>query len=295
MIGNGSVLSKDTETGGTSLISGNEGNGIQPLNINSLPSSAVKTLPKKRYLSTFNSEIAHALDLTASCNLVNTAMRIMIADTETRQKTTNGLKIYNTSNNLATSLASLSPVIFSPGFKKSVAHNSYYIPRIVQMMTSLTRNAQTPSLRQKLAQISNISTSEWASDITDERINGKPGSEKRLAAVIQARLWSMMQRTLHNPLAASQATNKRSPHEKSILTEEDDGYDDLLEAIGTENDVEDLKMAEDDFRWTIDESCSEKSEFDCILSDYDGTTGVQFDDLIDEEDEILLSDEERRD
>ncbi|KAA8574342.1 hypothetical protein EYC84_005828 [Monilinia fructicola] len=290
---NDSVPSKDATNDEMSLISGTEENGIQPLNINSWSSSTVKAVPRKRCLSTFNSEIAHALDLKASCNLVNTAMRIMIADTEMRQKTIKGLKIHNTSNNLATSLASLSPVMFSPGFKKSVAHNSSYVPRIVQMMTSLTRNAQTPSLRQKLAQISNISTSEFTSDTTDVRINGEPGSEKRLAAVVQARLWSMMQQTLHDPYAASQATNKRSPHGKNILSEEDDGYDDLLGAIGTEDGVEEWKMAEDDFRWTIDEGCSEKSEFNCILSDYDGTMGVEFDDLLDEEDEILLSDEDR--
>lgn len=117
---NDSVPSKDATNDEMSLISGTEENGIQPLNINSWSSSTVKAVPRKRCLSTFNSEIAHALDLKASCNLVNTAMRIMIADTEMRQKTIKGLKIHNTSNNLATSLASLSPVMFSPGFKKVV-------------------------------------------------------------------------------------------------------------------------------------------------------------------------------
>ncbi|QSZ31589.1 hypothetical protein DSL72_001156 [Monilinia vaccinii-corymbosi] len=292
-MGNYPVRPKDKATDEMLLLPGDEGNSIQPLKINSLSSLTIKTFPRKRHASGFNRGMAYALDPTASSNLVNAAMRIMIADTSPRQKTTKGLKIYNTLNTSATSLASLTPVMFSPGFKKSVAHNSHYIPRIVQMMTSLARSAQTPSLRQKLAQIANFPTSEFTNDRDDARINGGLGSEKRLAAVIQARLWSMMQRTLHDPLAARQATNKRSSRENAFLAEENDVYDDLLETIGTENDMEDLKMEEDDFRWVIDDDCSEKSAFDSILSDYDGTLGDEFDDLLDDEGEILLSDEVR--
>lgn len=164
------------------------------------------------------------------------------------------------------------------------------------MMTSLARNAQTPSLRQKLAQIASMTTSKFANDRTNEahgEITGELGSEKRLAAVVQARIWSMMQRTLHDPLAARKATNKRLTSENAIITEEDDGYDHLLNTIGAEDELENLERGDDEFRWIIDEHHSEKSAFDCILDDGDGASGDEFDDLFDDEDELLLSDEER--
>ncbi|KAI9642990.1 hypothetical protein NHQ30_008724 [Ciborinia camelliae] len=278
---------KDAATDEMLLVSGDEGEGTSASKNNSSSSLAITSLPRKRHAPEFNhGNNSYVLDPTVSCKLVSEAMRAMIAGSETRQWTRKGVKIDNFSSTSATSLASLSPVMFSPGFKKSVAHNSHYVPRIIQMMTSLARNAQTPSLRQKLAQIANMSTSQFSYAQNDRNINGEPGSEKRLAAVVQARLWSMMQRTLHDPLAARQATNKRSNPDDAIVTEEDDGYDDLLETIGTENNMEDLKMV--DY-----ENHSEKSAFDCILSDYDGSSGDEFDDLLEDEDEILLNDEER--
>ncbi|ESZ97131.1 hypothetical protein SBOR_2489 [Sclerotinia borealis F-4128] len=276
------------------LSAGDEEDSTQLPKNDSSSSLTIKTLPRKRDASAINHESdAYVLNPTASCNLVSAAMRLMIAGAETRERTIKGVKVYSTSDTSATSLASLSPVMFSPGFKKSVADNSRYIPRIIQMMTSLSRNAHTPSLKQKLAQIANMPSCEFPNDRNDEKINGELGSEKRLAAVVQARVWSMMQRTLHDPLAARQATNKRSAFENAVTIEDDDGYDDLLETIGTENELRILKT-DDDFRWIIDESHSEESTFGCILDKFDETSEDEFDDLLDDEDEILLDDERER-
>lgn len=165
------------------------------------------------------------------------------------------------------------------------------------MMTSLVHNAQTPSLRQKLAQISEMTTSELADDGTDEEISGSQGSERRLAAVVQARLWSMMQRTIHDPLAARQTINRLSKSEHVTVSKEDDGYDDgydeLLELNDNKNDMENRKTIDDEFQWIMDENCDEEAAFDCILTDDDGKSRDEFDDLLLDEDELLLSDEDR--
>ncbi|KAJ8060024.1 hypothetical protein OCU04_011635 [Sclerotinia nivalis] len=282
--GDNSVTSKDAAIDEILLLSGDDKDS----------SLNVENPARKRRALAFNHETsAYILDPTVSCKLVGAAIRAMIAGTEMRRRATNGVKIDNISNIPAISLATLSPVMFSPGFKKSMAHNSRYAPRIIQMLTSLTRNAQTLSLRQKLAEIANLPTSEFVNDRTDGEIDSELGSEKRLAAVVEARLWSMMQRTLFDPLATRQATNKRMTSDNAILVEEDDGYDDLLDSIGADVDIEDLKKGDDDFRWIIDEHHSEKSAFDCILSNYKEISGVNFDDLLNDGDEMLLSDEER--
>ncbi|CAD6450371.1 283ba3af-b687-46e8-8293-9ca139fd5b87 [Sclerotinia trifoliorum] len=252
-----------------------------------------KPTRKRRALACSQENNAYVLDPTVSFKLVGAAIRAMIAGTEMRRRATNGVKIDNISNIPATSLATLSPVMFSPGFKKSMAHNSRYAPRIIQMLTSLAHNAQTLSLKQKLVDIANIPSSEFASGITDGEIDGELDSEKRLAAVVQARLWSMMQRTLYDPSAAHQATNKRMTSDNAPLMEEDDGYDDLLNSIGTDVDIEDLKKGDDDFQWIIDEHHSEKSAFDCILIDSEEISGDAFDDILGDGDDLLLSDEER--
>ncbi|KAF7866923.1 hypothetical protein EAF04_005764 [Stromatinia cepivora] len=290
--GDNSVPSKNAAIDEILLLSGDDKECTQPPK-NDSPLTVENPTRKRRALAFNHENNAYVLDPTVSSKLVGAAIRAMIAGTEMRRRATNGVKIDNISGIPATSLATLSPVMFSPGFKKSMAQNSRYAPRIIQMLTSLARNAQTLSLRQKLAEITNIPTSEFVSDRTDGGIDSELGSEKRLAAVVQARLWSMMQRTLYDPLAARQATNKRMTSDNAILAEGDDGYDDLLDSIGTDVDIEDLRKGDDDFRLIVDEHHSEKSAFDCILSDCEEISGDDFDDLLDDGDELLLSDEER--
>ncbi|KAF7946599.1 hypothetical protein EAE96_009594 [Botrytis aclada] len=262
---------------------------------NSSKSSIIASIHPKRS-ATFNpQDEVYVLDPTASCKLVTAAMHVMIAGIETRQRKTKGVKIDNVSNISAISLTALGPVMFSPGFKKSVAHNSRYTPRIIQMMTSLARNAQTPGLRQKLEQIANMPTSEFVNEETDEEMHGELGSEKRLTAVVKARLWSMMQRTLHDLSTARQIINKRSTSENVVMNEGTDVYDDLFDSVGNDADIQDLAMVDDEFRWIMDNH-SENSAFDNILSDDEDMPDHEFDDLLLEDDvdvyEPLLSGEE---
>ncbi|TGO57682.1 hypothetical protein BCON_0063g00390 [Botryotinia convoluta] len=277
------------------LLSSDERYCAQTSNNNSSKSSTVGSVSQKRNANFNSQDEAYVLDPTASCKLVTAAIHVMIAGIETRRRMTKGVRIDNISNISAVSLAALGPVMFSPGFKKSVAHNSRYTPRIIQMMTSLARNAQTPGLRQKIERIANMPTSGFVTEETDEEIHGELGSEKRLAAVVKARLWSMMQRTLHDLSAARQIINKHSASENVVMAEGIDGYDDLLDSIVNDADIQDSAMVDDEFRWIMDNH-SETSAFDIILSDDEGIPDQEFDDLLLEDDddvyESLLSGEE---
>ncbi|KAF7918950.1 hypothetical protein BELL_0596g00060 [Botrytis elliptica] len=277
------------------LLSSDERHCARTSNNNSSKSSTIGSVSQRRNATLNSQDEAYVLDPTATCKLVTAAIHVMIAGIDGRQRTTKGVKIDNISNISAISLTALSPVIFSPGFKKSVAHNSRYTPRIIQMMTSLARNAQTPGLRQKLEQIANMATSEFINVKTDEEIHGELGSEKRLTAVVQSRLWSMMQRTLHDLSAARQIINKRSTSENIVMAEGTEEYEDLLDSIVDDADVQDSAMVDDEFRWIMDNH-SEISTFDNILSDDEGVPDHEFDDLLLEVDddayESLLSGEE---
>ncbi|TGO28148.1 hypothetical protein BPAE_0031g00130 [Botrytis paeoniae] len=277
------------------LLSSDERHRAQTSNKNSSKSSTIGSVSQKRN-ATFNSQDeGYVFDPTASCKLVTAAIQVMIAGIETRQRTTKGVKIDNIPDIPAVSLTALGPVMFSPGFKKSVAQNSRYTPRIIQMMTSFARNAQTPGLRQKIEQIANMPTSEFVNEKTDEEMHGELGSEKRLTAVVKARLWSMMQRTLHDLSAARQIINKRSTSENVVMAGGIDEYEDLLDSIVDDAGVQDSAMVDDEFRWIMDNH-SENSAFDNILSDDEGMPDHEFDDLLLEDDddfyESLLSGEE---
>ncbi|TGO67729.1 hypothetical protein BOTNAR_0036g00040 [Botryotinia narcissicola] len=277
------------------LLSGDKRYCAQTSNHNSSKSSTIGSVSQKCN-ATFNSQDKEYVpDPTASCKLVTAAMHVMIAGLETRRRTTKGIKIDNNSKISTISLAALGPVMFCPGFKQSVTHNSRYTPRIMQMMTSWARNAQTPGLRQKFEQIANMPTSGFVDEKTDEEMHGELGSEKRLTAVVKARLWSMMQRTLHDLPAARQIIIKRSTSEDVVMAEGFDEYEDLLDSIADDADVQDSAMLDNEFRWIMDNH-SENSAFDNILSDDEGMPDHGFDDLLleDEEDfyESLLKGEE---
>ncbi|KAF7905063.1 uncharacterized protein EAF01_005584 [Botrytis porri] len=277
------------------LLSSDERYCTRTSNNNSSKSSTIGSVSQERSATFTSQDKAYVLDPTASCKLVTAAINVMIAGMETRQRTTKGVKIDDISGKSSISLAALGPVIFSPGFKKSVAQNSRYTPRIIRMMTSLARNAQTPGLRQKIEQIANMPTSDFINEETDKQIHGELGSEKRLTAVVTARLWSMMQRTLHDSSAARQVINKLSTSENVVVAGDADGYDDLLDSIVNDADIQDLAMVDDEFRWNMDNR-SENSAFDNILSDDEGMPDHGFDDLLLEGDddvyEPFLSGEE---
>lgn len=101
---------------------GNEENSFHQFKNHSPPSSMIKISPRKRDTSTLHhDDSVYIPDPTASCKLVSAAMRAMIVGTEIRQRGTKGVKIENHTNTSVISLTSLSPVMFSPGFKKVVS------------------------------------------------------------------------------------------------------------------------------------------------------------------------------
>lgn len=116
--GNSSLL-QDAAVDEMLLLSGDERNSTKPSEDNSASSLAIESLTRKRHSPVFNHEDnGYVLDPTASCKLMSAVIRVILAGTETRQRTTKGVKIVNIANVPVTSLATLSPVMFSPGFKK---------------------------------------------------------------------------------------------------------------------------------------------------------------------------------
>ncbi|KAM3072538.1 hypothetical protein ACMFMG_009333 [Clarireedia jacksonii] len=223
-----------------------------------------------------------------SHSLVRTAMQLLIGNRQTRQIMPQGVQIHKPPT---TSLATLCPVMFSPGFKKSMAHNARYLPRITHSFTHFARYAQSPSLREKLDHLTSLGSSEFVDHDTATKISAKSGSETKLAAVIQSRLWTMMHRNVYSPSAARRAMNTSS---SAIALNEEDGYHDLLD-YADRSDEPKHPASEDDFRWMIsDEERDESSDFDCLLSNgVDECSEDEFDDLLgDGEEDKTLSDSE---
>ena len=95
--------------------------------------------------------------------------------------------------------------MFSPGFKQIMAHNSKFLPTISNAVSSSwVKNVQGVGLRQKLVALSNSKFSEYHED------NGEDGSVQNLAAVVQGRLWAMMQKALYNECAAKKLWKKET-------------------------------------------------------------------------------------
>jgi len=104
-----------------------------------------------------------------------------------------------------------------------------------------------------------VNTSSLTDDNPDEA--GEAGSSRRLAAVVQARLWGMMQRRLYDPSAARKMLRKSSgehiakvdeagedecPNIHGTLEEDDEaGFVDLIGNVGGE-DFEHLLLGDEE-------------------------------------------------
>lgn len=115
-----------------------------------------------------------------------------------------------------TSLSKIAPSIFSPGFrevpfsfssilsnsnkKQSMSHNAKFLPIISRAMSiTLPRNVQSSMLRSNLLKLAQSDKSAIP-NINDESL--ERGSVQRLAAVVQTRLWAMMQKWVYDTSAA---------------------------------------------------------------------------------------------
>jgi hypothetical protein len=136
-----------------------------------------------------------------------------------------------------------------------MAHNAHFVPTISRAASvSWPRNTQSPSLRQKLTQLENSPPS-----LTDENQDrgSEAGTTSRIAAVVQSRLWGMMQRKLYDSSDAAKIWRK-SPLRENLTEDE---CPDLLETLGTGEREEGRVMIE-----LGEFSEDEADEFEDLLS-----------------------------
>ncbi|RDL37994.1 uncharacterized protein BP5553_05427 [Venustampulla echinocandica] len=220
-------------------------------------------------------ETPPSLDVSSAYKLTEAAMQILISGYDSHRLRVGDMKIDGPLPEK--SLSKLAPVIFSPGFRDSMANNVRFIPTISQAISStLLRNVQSPSLRKKLIGLANLATS------TPQKQNMGPAYEASgcLAAVAQARLWSMMQRKLYDPSESKKLSWKTSysaDQATAIECEDQQPFEDLLVQVRDENG----QATEDLFKGDPEELI--EGEFSDIGDDFEDL----LDDIGDDDDELL--------
>lgn len=126
-----------------------------------------------------------------------------------------------------TPLTILTPTLFCPRFKQLMAHNYRFLPTISQTISSSwVRNCQGPGLRAKLLELSNLPSP--GSSFGHATQSGETGSVERLSAVVQSRVWSMMQRKLSDPSMVGKLQWESVDHGGILDGEDPAMYEDLL-------------------------------------------------------------------
>lgn len=134
---------------------------------------------------------------TTACNLAAAALQVLIIGSSFSKKPPQSIRIKGPP--LLTTLMTLSPFLFSPGYKELVGHNSKYLPTLSNALcSSLVRNVQGPGLRRKLLLLSNSGIS----DVQDGGHTGIEGSVERMTSVVQGKVWRMIQNGLFDSRAA---------------------------------------------------------------------------------------------
>lgn len=223
---------------------------------NSFENGAPPSVSRKRNHNARGSTIPYKLEYDAVCTLVLAALRTVIGGTG--QKKLSNVNLGRQSH--GNTMSNLVPSIFSPGYKELMCHNAKFLPTISNAIAlSCVRNVQSPGLRSKLIDLSQ----KTVSDLTDDKIEGidvVEGTVERLSAVIQGRVWAMMQRKLLDSKAAEKLRWSRSGE----LVDGNDGEEeevDLLQRAGTvEEQGLNLPLLEEDFgdsglfeEWSMDE------------------------------------------
>ncbi|PVH81768.1 hypothetical protein DL98DRAFT_570905 [Cadophora sp. DSE1049] len=197
------------------------------------------------------------ITIASSSTLVDVAFRALMGAALPRRRPT--LQTLHFKSPPEVTMSTFVPSMFSLGFKNSIAGHSRFLPTISHALSaSMPQNIQTPSLRRKLLQLSNLGPSQFPDPNSHA---GHPGTGERLSSVVQSRLWSMMQRKLFETAAGQR--NWR-PSTQGDGDEESD-FEDMLATI------------EDEPQFKID-----------------GDDGISDDEMLfadDENDDLLLSDE----
>ena len=161
--------------------------------------STNSSVTRKRAPSSQTS-IPNSSNLSLSCSsmLTSAAVNILIGGSACKRSLHN-ITLENAFPKAPLSV--LAPALFCPGFKQIMAHNSRFLPTISQAISSSwVRNCQGPGLRAKLLALANAPPP--GTYYGHSAQSGDPGSVERLRAVVQVRLWSMMQRKLSDPTTA---------------------------------------------------------------------------------------------
>ena len=199
--------------------------------------------------------------ITPAKELTSFALRTLIAGPSNRKRDLQGIQIRKAP--LSIYLSAIVPSIFCPGFKGLMAQNSKFLPTISNTIcSSVVRNVQGAVLRQNLIALSNGKVSAYHDG------DGEQGSAGRLANVVQARLWRMMQRTLWNEDAVKKLWKRDevSMAEDFTRKEDDCEDDDLLGNNSADRNID----TKEDFldECTLEEFMNndEESLFEDLLS-----------------------------
>ena len=252
----------------------------------------------KRTSQAISNEFQPTLSIRSCNKLASMAIRLIITGYDIKDdRHLQGITIEQSSSEPDKSLSRVVPRIFSPGFNETMGENARFLPTISHAMSSWIRNVQSPSLLKKLSALANLQTSPG----TEQRQDfGQQGSPQRLAAVVQARLWGMMQRKLYDPAAVKKlrhqplsewgeiSTNDEGLLGSNVYEEDETEVGDLLDGDMELSENTEL-LDEDDFDDLFAEQ--EKGGNDSLLNfreDSDITRGKLEGEVEMETDEMLL-------
>ncbi|KIM95222.1 hypothetical protein OIDMADRAFT_183828 [Oidiodendron maius Zn] len=205
----------------------------EPSTQSSMLSLSTSSTHKRSLSSLTNDATFGELPLPCAHLLTSTALNILIGGSSCKRSLQN---VTLSDTFPQTSLSNLAPSLFRPGFKMMMAHNSRFLPTVSSAISlSWVRNCQGPGLRRKLLELSNLSPP--GPDYGYIAQYGEQGSVERLNAVVQSKVWGMMQRKLSDPAICGKI-KWESVDPTSIVDTEDPFIDeDLLGSCDTEKGV----------------------------------------------------------
>ncbi|OWP01689.1 hypothetical protein B2J93_2402 [Marssonina coronariae] len=281
-------------------------------------SSSTSLAPLFSCQQTNVSEPASQLSILAASNLVETSIYTLLGGyIGPRALALRDIELRKTPPSL--SLCHLIPALFCPRFKESIAQNTRFLSSVSHVVSvSWPAHVQTPSLRRKLLRLSDLDPSPFLA--YPIRREGSSTSD-RLSAVVQSRLWAMMQKKVYDKSGgrtlwrqATEVMTGRSDDEENDSLEEKitwlEEYERKMETVDpdellfTDDDEDDdvLMHDRDEDGWERRAIESETNEMlfgseqaddgDVLLTrGPDILAGGQRDDV----DMLLLSDESERD
>ncbi|KAH8821303.1 hypothetical protein F5884DRAFT_767364, partial [Xylogone sp. PMI_703] len=227
-------------------------------------------------------------NLPLACRASEHALKTLISGS---RKASQGCTL--TTPPLSSTLSSIAPSIWSPGFSESIVQNARFLPIVSRSVSrSWAKNVQSPSLRRKLEQLTKPLLIKEKNEI-----GSNSELTDNLEATIKARLWSIMQHNLYDP-AAARRLNSMSPSSTENGAGSDGAFVDLLGATVVTKEGEDV---EDSILGNFVDFIEEGSIYDDLLLEdqylWDPTQGESRDENLGnfEEMERILTEKETND